>query len=44
MAQGIVKASAQNMEILPKWCSQKCGASNGITAMESNMQAKGITQ
>ena len=43
MVNGTRKANAQKMEILPKlWC-QKCGAAIGKIAIESSMQANGIT-
>ena len=42
--QGIKKAAAQKTDTFPKLCSQKCGTKRGPSAIESNMQANGITQ
>ena len=41
---GKIKAIAQNNDILPKLLCQKCGAINGITAIESNIPTNGNIQ
>ena len=41
---GIKNNIAQNAEIFPKLCSQKCGFTSGNTAMDNNIPANGNTE
>ena len=41
---GASTTTIQAADILPKWCSQKCGATSGNTAMDKSMPANGSDQ
>jgi len=44
MTNGTMNVNAQKTDTLPKLLCQKCDATSGITAIESNIPANGIVQ